>query len=258
MFEALWTLRLRWKLWLGTTALLLLGTAGPIWWQTPPPVYQAEATLVLEAGRKGILLGQLNSGVVARATGLRAGESVQAQGQPNSELVRVVGTAPAAARAVAITNGVVATLSGELEADQARRLASLERTGTVTRHRLQEEQREVEAALRRLPPGNGVPPVPAGGTLVVVGDPHPKDVFRTALETRYVELTKTLAAWVPPASGVVPAITILDPAVTATAVPPPFAPLRAALIASLILGAMMPLIREWWRLELAHRRGGES
>ena len=257
MFDALWTLRVRWKLWLGTTGLLLLGTAGPIWWQTAPPAYHAEAVIVLEGASKGVLLGRLNSGVVARATGLRAGESVRAEGQANSELVRVIGTAQAAPRAVAIANGVIGTLLSELRADAARRQGMHEVGVTLTRHRLEQEHRAVEAELRKLPPPNGLP-VPAGGTLVVMGDAHPKDVFRVALESRYLELTKTLAALAPPASGAGPGITVLDPAVAATALPVPWAPLRSAVVVSLVLGLVFPLGREWWMRELAQRRGGES
>ena len=257
MFDALWTLRLRWRLWLGTTGLLLVTVAVPIWWQTAPPAYQAEAVIVVEVASKWVLLGRLNSVVVARATWLRAGESVRAEGQANSELVRVIGTAQAAPRAVAIANGVIGTLLSELRADAARRQGMHEVGVTLTRHRLEQEHRAVEAELRKLPPPNGLP-VPAGGTLVVVGDAHPNDVFRVALETRYLELTKTLAALAPPASGAAPGITVLDPAVVATALPVPIAPLRAAVVASLILGALLPLVREWWRRELAQRRGGES
>ena len=257
MFDALWTLRLRWRLWLGTTGLLLVTVAVPIWWQTAPPAYQAEAVIVVEATSKGVLLGRLNSGVVARATGLRAGESVLAVGRENSELVRVIGTATAAMRAVAIANDVIETLLNELRTDAARRQGMVDVGVAGRRQRLEQEHRAVEAALRKLPAPNGLP-VPAGGTLVVVGDAHPKDVFRVALESRYLELTKTLAALAPPASGAGPGITVLDPAVAATALPVPWAPLRSAVVVSLVLGLVFPLGREWWMRELAQRRGGES
>lgn len=256
MFDALWTLRLRWRLWLGTTGLLLFFVAGPIWWQTPPPTYQAATTIVVDGKGKGMLLGRLNSALLARQAGLQGGETGRAAGLTNSELVQVTGTAPTPGRAVAVANGLVATLQAQFDQEAGHQRAVAEVGVTLTRQRLLTEVAKVEAALRQLPPPNGHPTPPAGGTVVIVGEGR-RDVVRLALETRYLELTKTLAAWTPPASGVVPAITVLDPAVTATAVAPPFAPLRAAAVASLVLGLMVTWVREWWTRELAQRRGGD-
>ena len=255
MFDALWTLRLRWRLWLGTTGLLLLLGAGPVWWRQPPPTYQAEATVVVDGKAKAVLLGHLNSARLARQAGLRGGEAVRAEIPPHSDLVRVIGQAPTPDWEIWAPMAVLATLERQLAAETTRHRAEAEGGVTRTRRQLEQDLEQVTAALRRLPPPNGLPPVPAGGTLVLVGEGR-RDVVRLALETRYLEVTKALAGLTLPVSGPSGGVTILDPAVTATAIPPPFAPLRAALIASLILGAMVAWVREWWSRELAQRKGG--
>lgn len=105
---------LRWLWWLPIPATTLLVAV-----LAEPSHYRAAAEVWIDPSKAPIILGRLNSGLVARGVGLGASERVEALRPKRADaLVRVVGRAADGARAVAVTNAVVATVRVTLDQEQ--------------------------------------------------------------------------------------------------------------------------------------------